>query len=145
MSQAQASQARTARVTVCVIEDEPQVRQLICTVLEQSGFAAVPARDGEEGLKIVARTKAGVVVTDLVMPNVEGVEVIRTLKERFPAVRILAISGAGAWGPEDYLEIAKLSGADDCLAKPFNLSVLVAKVVVLARAHSRAVEIPGAA
>jgi DNA-binding response OmpR family regulator len=113
---------------VCVIDDDDRVRDTICKILRRAGFTVADANDGDVGIEIVARTQPSVVVTDIVMPNREGIETICELKKRFPAIRILAISGGGRIGPQDFLELAAALGADDCLAKPFRPAELLTKV-----------------
>ncbi len=118
---------------VCVIEDNEDLRRLLCTALRRAGFSAVGARDGREGIQIVERTQPSVVVTDIVMPNREGLETIKELQDRFADVRILAISGAGSSGPNVYLQLALALGADDALAKPFEMAEFVARVATLCK------------
>lgn len=123
-----------ARKLVCVIDDDPRIREAVCDVLGRAGFATVQAGDGEAGLEVVAREHPDVVVTDIIMPNREGIETIQMLKEKFPAVRVLAISGSYSPGSVDFLEMAQCLGADDCLAKPFKPAELVSRVSTLAAA-----------
>jgi CheY-like chemotaxis protein len=75
----------------------------------------------------VTKVKPAIVVTDIVMPNREGIETIQALKQHFPNIPVLAMSGSFSPG-KDYLEWAAAMGADDCLAKPFRPAELVEKV-----------------
>jgi DNA-binding response OmpR family regulator len=119
---------------VCVIEDNDDLRNLLCTVLRRSGFQVTGARDGNEGIKSVEKSGAQVVVTDIVMPNREGIETIIELKARMPDIRILAISGGGqTQNGRDYLELASHLGADDALLKPFSLVEFLHRITKLAR------------
>ncbi len=120
--------------TVCVIEDNDSVRDLICRALQGAGFATVAARDGEAGLREAERSDPAVVVTDMVMAECDGVETILELRRATPNARILAISGGGERGGRDVFDLAKCAGADDCLAKPFRVADLVTKVTALALA-----------
>jgi len=118
---------------VCVADDDVQMRGMICMMLSQRGYRAVEAADGKEALRQVADAGARMIVLDIVMPNSEGLETIPQLKERFPATRILAISGGGNTGDgQAYLDQASLLGADDTLLKPFEMDDLIAKVDALA-------------
>lgn len=118
---------------VCVIDDDEQVRATLAEILRRSGYAVALACDGEVGLDIVEQSGAAIVVTDIVMPNREGIETIREIKRRFPNVRILALSGGGSKAsPTDFLELAYAFGADDVLAKPFRMAELLHKVGKLA-------------
>src|SRR6185295_5582761 len=107
-----------ARPIVCVIDDDIRLREAICTVLEHAGFAPLQAGDGEAGFDLVAQSNPVVVLTDIVMPNREGIETIQALKQQFPNLPVLAMSGSHSPG-KNYLEWAEAIGADDCLAKPF--------------------------
>ena len=118
---------------VCVADDDVQMRGMICKMLSQRGYRTVEAVDGKEALRQVADAGARIIVLDIVMPNSEGLETIPQLKERFPATRILAISGGGNTGDgQAYLDQASLLGADDTLLKPFEMDDLFAKVDALA-------------
>ena len=123
---------QNGNVLVCVIDDDAAVRETISTMLNRAGFKTVQAGDGNIGLQVVARSMPAVVVTDILMPNREGIETIMLLKEKFPKIGVLAISGSIPPGPVGYLETAKVLGADDCLAKPFKADELVRKVTNLA-------------
>jgi len=120
------------RVLVCVIDDDALVRATICGVLNHAGFATVEASDGDIGLQVVKRSNPAVVVTDILMPNREGIETILLLKAEFPNIGVLAISGSYASEASLYLETAKTLGADDCLAKPFRADELIKRVTSLA-------------
>jgi DNA-binding response OmpR family regulator len=114
---------------VCVIDDDSQMREMMAQVLRRAGFTVVAAGDGEAGVEAVETSGARVVVTDIFMPNRDGLEAICSLRKKFPDIRILAISG----GPRlpshtDFLDAATELGADDSLAKPFRAADLVAKV-----------------
>jgi CheY-like chemotaxis protein len=110
---------------VLVIDDEPSVRDLFQHALETSGYDVVTAANGNSALRLLRDTTVDLVVTDLVMPEKEGLETVRELRRDFPQVRILAVSGVGGG---QYLRIAKILGADHVMQKPVSPSNLVAKV-----------------
>lgn len=124
----------TGQAMVCVIEDNDDVRQLICRALEGAGFATISANDGDAGTRTALRTQPAVVITDMVMEDCDGIETILELKRAAPSMRILAMSGGGERGGRELLDLAKCAGADDCLAKPFRIGDLVRKVTALALA-----------
>jgi DNA-binding response OmpR family regulator len=119
---------------VCVIEDNDDVRELMCRALQNAGFATVAASDGNAGVCQAVRSDPAVVVTDMVMSDCDGVQTILALRRSTPDVRILAISGGGERGGRDLFDLAKCAGADDCLAKPFRVADLITKVTALALA-----------
>jgi DNA-binding response OmpR family regulator len=120
-----------SRTRICVIDDDDAVRQTICRILTNAGYAVVEARDGRIGLKAIEQTSPAMVITDIVMPNREGIETIMEAKQRFANIPILAISGGGRMEPDGFLDLAVKLGADDCLAKPFRPQELLAKVTTL--------------
>jgi DNA-binding response OmpR family regulator len=116
------------RSLVCVVDDDTGVRQTICMILETAGYVTSQARDGKEGLEAIARTRATIAVIDILMPNQEGLETIAQAKERFPGLKVLAITGGGQAGTLSYLTLASALGADAVLPKPFRSEELVNKV-----------------
>jgi DNA-binding NtrC family response regulator len=119
-------------VTVCVIDDDHLVRRTMCEALETAGFTTVEAADGNAGIKAIETSKADIAVIDIIMPSREGLDVIVEATQRFPQLKILAVSGGGQMGPTDYLELAHQLGAHDTLAKPFRNADFVEKVKRLA-------------
>lgn len=105
--------------TILVIDDNEDLLGMICNLLSRSGYNVLSAIDGEQGLKVYFDNSPDLVVTDLVMPNKEGIELIVELNAQQPKPKIIAISGGGKIGPEVYLPLAETLGADDILQKPF--------------------------
>jgi DNA-binding response OmpR family regulator len=115
--------------TVCVIEDDAEVRTTLAEMLRGAGFNVVTAADGELGIEAIETSGARLAISDIVMPNREGIETIREIKQRFPAVRVIAMSGGGSRSDSvDFLELAMAMGADEVMAKPFRKAELMAKV-----------------
>lgn len=124
---------------VLVIDDEQLIRLQMRTALEQEGFVVHEAANGNEGLTRIALAVPHVVITDILMPDKEGIETILELRRRYPSIRIIAISGGGRTGNKDFLRTAKHLGADRILAKPFGLMELLRLVrEVLADAEEAA-------
>jgi DNA-binding response OmpR family regulator len=121
------SNAQSTAALVCVIDDDVRVRRAVCDILRDAGFSTVEAADGEIGVKLIEEKRPSLVVTDIVMPNREGIETIQTLKGSFPTLPIRAMSGSYA-PAVNFLELARHLGADDCIAKPFKPSDLLLKV-----------------
>lgn len=108
-----------------MIEDNGDMRNMVRLVLEGAGYDVVTASHGQEGLGYLNGHKVDVVVTDLFMPEMDGIEVIAALRRQFPGVRIVAMSGRPG---VDYLGVAKELGAARILRKPFAMDELLAAV-----------------
>jgi len=93
-------------------------------ILERTGHNVRVAPDGDMGISLHRAEPADLVITDLIMPEKEGIETIQELREDFPEVRILAVSGGGLVDPDGPLTDAELFGADASLAKPFSVAEL---------------------
>lgn len=113
---------------ILVIDDDDQMRVLLRQVMEWAGYEVTEAEDGREGMQYQRRQPADLVITDLIMPEQEGMETIRLLKKEFPQTRIIAISGGGRIGPEAYLPAAQELGADRVFSKPFDVRELAGAV-----------------
>ena len=123
---------------ILVVDDEIEVGAAVRRVLERAGYAVTLANNATEGLEAVAQEPPDVVITDIIMPKVHGVELIKMLRERCPRIRIIAISGGGSFGPlaykpeaistHAYLAAAREAGAQEVLTKPFDLTDLIAAV-----------------
>ncbi|MEW6298076.1 MAG: response regulator [Thermodesulfobacteriota bacterium] len=113
---------------ILVIDDEPQVRAMLRQMLEREGYEVVEAEEGEEGLRRYQEQPVDLVITDILMPQKEGIETIRTLRRTNPGVKIIAISGGGRMSKLDLLPIAQTFGAVRTLAKPFERKELLEAV-----------------
>jgi len=116
---------------ILVIDDDPELRATLHDALLLAGHTVLLAEDGREGLHIQARSPADLVITDIYMPDKEGLEVIRTLRSHRPRVPVIAISGR----PDlmSALFLAKRLGAVKTLEKPFEPKELLAAVEVALR------------
>ncbi len=120
---------------ILIIDDDPQINLLLQDVLEFEGYQVITAQRAAEGLHQLETTKVDLVITDVIMPDKEGLETIRELRERYPQTKILAISGGLTKSGVDVLEIAKRLGAHKVLAKPFDVQDLILSVRALLGAH----------
>jgi len=116
---------------VLIIDDDAPVRRTIRRGLESAGYAVLDAADGREGLDLIGKRRPDLVVVDIVMPETDGLEVVRFGRAAHPAVKFLAISGFLRGGGPDYLRCAQLLGADGILAKPFRLDEMLQVVARL--------------
>jgi CheY-like chemotaxis protein len=114
--------------SVLVIDDDENIRLLLRALLEHEGYRVVDAPDGNDGIKEFSRSPTDIVITDLIMPGKEGIETIRDLRQKFPQVKIIAVSGGGRIGPDSYLKMAKGVGALRTLKKPIERTELLEAV-----------------
>ena len=120
---------------ILLIDDEEDVRDAVAMILGKDGYDVVAVASAEEGLARIETEVFDIVITDIIMPGVNGVDLIRSIRKSLPKVRILAISGGGNFGrtgykPEAitttaYLQAAKMAGADGILTKPFQKAELL--------------------
>jgi CheY-like chemotaxis protein len=118
--------------SILVVDDEPGIRDLLCLMLEAAGHTVFAAEDGIQAPKVLAGNPVQIVITDLLMPERDGLEFITEVRKKFPDVRIIAMSGGGHIARDSYLRIAKNFGAHFLLEKPFSqASVLEAVDAVM--------------
>lgn len=116
---------------ILVIDDESQVRSMLRVLLEDKGYNVVEAPDGKVGLKLYRDEPIDLVITDIIMPEKEGLETIIELRRFSPKVKIIAISGGGRLGFKDCLDIAQKFGAHRVFSKPLNNNELVDAIAEL--------------
>ena len=109
-------------ISVLVVDDEEGIRGLLSEALRQAGFRVLTAPNGENVPQMCRKEDIRLVVTDLVMPEREGLETIQALRREFPRIRILAMSGKFIGTG---LRAAQMLGADETIAKPFELATVV--------------------
>ncbi len=104
-----------------VVDDNEDMRQTMKRLLERLGYEVEIASNGAKALELQRKVAADVLITDIVMPDTDGLETINQFKAAFPHVKIIAMSGGGASIREaDYLSTASVAGADAVLRKPFS-------------------------
>ena len=113
---------------VLIVEDDELVRSMLKTTLEREGYEVMEASDGEKGIRLMKKNPAHLVITDIIMPDKEGIETIIELKRIFPGIKIVAISGGGRIGPETYLDMAEKFGAMRTFVKPIDRKELLKAV-----------------
>lgn len=114
--------------TILLVEDDVSFATMLHRTLRMAGYDAVLARDGKEALLHYDPQTIALVVTDLMMPDMDGMELIMRLEERDPSVRIIAMSGGALGRTEAYLPMAERLGAVKTLAKPFSLESFLTAV-----------------
>ena len=110
---------------ILIIDDDNQFRTMLRKMIERNGYEVIEASDGKEGIKLYRKNPTDLIITDLIMPEKDGIETIQELKKDFPDIKIIAISGGGRLGPQDYLHLAKMFGAQRTLTKPIELPELL--------------------
>lgn len=113
---------------ILLIDDDESFRGLLRMVLTHLGHEVREAGDGKEGIAFYVREGADLVITDIVMPEKEGLETIMELRRKLGAKKIIAMSGGGHMAPSDYLRIARQMGATRIIAKPFSNEAMIAVV-----------------
>ena len=113
---------------ILIIDDNTEIREVLRQILERAGYEVMEASDGREGIDLYRERQADLIITDIVMPNKDGLETITDLRIEFPGSKIIAISGGGRLDPKLYLELAEGFGADRLLTKPFGHDELLETV-----------------
>jgi len=110
---------------VLIIDDDDQFREMLRFMVERAGYEVEEAEDGEIGIELQQQSPFDLIITDIIMPNKEGIGTIVELKNDYPELKIIAISGGGRVVPNDYLDIAEKLGAHRTLSKPFERKELI--------------------
>ena len=110
---------------VLIIDDDAAIRRFLCDGFESAGYEVNTVGDGNQGMQHFREHSADLVITDLLMPGKDGLEIIRELQRECPSVKIIAMSGGHTAGL-DFLQEARLFGALRTLAKPFTFDTILA-------------------
>src|SRR5437867_11121359 len=113
---------------ILVIDDEDVVRRMLRTALELQGHEVIEAKQGDEALRVQQTSPPDLVITDIIMPEKDGLEVIMALRRLAPRLKVIAMSGGGRFSQIDALETAEMLGAVATLRKPFNLYAVLETV-----------------
>lgn len=109
-----------------IVEDDPFWMAEVSNGLTAAGVEVFPATSGAEGLRLLDRHPDAAMVIDIILPDQDGLEVLRDARAKHPDLRVLAISGGGRIGPAFYLKLADTFGADAVVEKPFTTEQLLA-------------------
>jgi len=110
---------------VIVIDDQEPIRRIVRTALERAGHEVLDAADGEVGLQLLERHATDVVLSDIFMPGMDGIQMLRQIRRQFPAVKVIVMSGGDSTGMLDLRRDAELLGAVKSLPKPFTTHEIV--------------------
>jgi len=104
---------------ILVIDDDPSIRNILYDILREDGHEVSLAENGNRGIELINQIPFDLVITDLIMPEKEGVETIIEIRNSSPGLSIIAVSGGGRICSQDYLSLAGKLGADMTMSKPF--------------------------
>jgi len=113
---------------ILVVEDDNDLRTMLKVSLSRRRFTVLEAENGKEALTHFKPSVTDLVITDLIMPEEDGLKVIMRMRELKPSIKIIAISGGGKAGPGSYLNLAKALGADAIYSKPFSVNDMITKI-----------------
>jgi CheY-like chemotaxis protein len=122
---------------ILVFDDEPSILLMLKKMLEKEGHEVDLALNGRDGMELLEKNKPDMVITDIIMPEKEGLETILELRKNHPEIKIIAISGGGRIGPEGYLPSAKHLGADMVFQKPLVQKEFIQGVALLLNKKER--------
>ena len=127
--------------TILIADDDDNVRYALSKLLRKAGYHVLEAQNGKDASKLLRKAMPDVLVTDIVMPEQDGMGLLNTARELSPAIPVLVMSGGGNIVGLDYLSLAQTMGANATLCKPFDndevLSVVANLVVVAERQRQR--------
>ncbi|MFC1591922.1 response regulator [Thermodesulfobacteriota bacterium] len=113
---------------ILIIDDNKNFRDLLQNFFEDNGYETAAAPDGGQGIKLFLSRPADLVITDILMPEKEGIETIRELRQDCPDIKIIAVSGGGSIQAESCLKMALRFGAVEAFLKPVGLTELLGAV-----------------
>ncbi len=139
---------RPAATRLLLVDDERDVRASMARVLERAGYLVRLADSAEQAVAALRTEDADLVITDVIMPRQNGVELLKVLKRDFPQIAVIAISGGGNFWPQGYkpeaittsayLAAAAQAGADGVIAKPFEIAELLEVIRAVLAKRARA-------
>jgi CheY-like chemotaxis protein len=113
---------------ILLVEDEKDLREMLKASLIRRKYTVIEAENGKDAISHFKPLITDILITDLIMPDEDGLKVIIKLKKLKPTLKIIAISGGGKAGPGSYLNLAKALGADAIFSKPFSVHDLISKI-----------------
>lgn len=110
---------------IMIIDDDDQFRKMLNRTLAKAGHTVTEASNGSQGIKSFSQNPTDVIITDIIMPDKEGIETIMELRQKSPSVKIIAVSGGGRVGSRSYLDLARKLGAERTFSKPIDRKEIV--------------------
>jgi CheY-like chemotaxis protein len=121
----------TNGLEVLIVDDEQMVRNTLRKMLERAGHRVQEAEDGVQALQFLEKRSPDLVICDIIMPNMEGIETLREVKKLSPKVKVIVISGGARSGSLNYLSVAEKLGADAVMDKPFGSKKLIDTIAAI--------------
>lgn len=115
-------------MSILIVDDDPVLCKMLRALLEQAGYEVFEAANGRQGMRSFTTHPTDMVLTDIVMPDVEGIELIMTLRRQNASLPILAMSGGNSGMGPDYLEMAEKLGATATIYKPVSPPEVLATI-----------------
>lgn len=115
-----------AKTRILLVDDDPAVLKGLCAAFGRLGLTPETAKDGGQALKRLSASSPDLMITDIIMPDREGLETIMAARAQAPRLKIIAMSGGGRVDSGEFLNVARALGADAVLRKPFRPSQLIA-------------------
>lgn len=122
-----------------IIDDDVHICQFLQLLLQSEGHEVAIANDGNEGIRLQGKKPFELIITDIFMPNKEGMETISDLKRDYATIPIIAISGTNMGGKESHLRFAQKLGADMSISKPITKDILISAVDALLGSNNKLV------
>ncbi|MSU32975.1 MAG: response regulator [Pedosphaera sp.] len=116
------------KVTILLVDDDADFRNLLEKVILRFGMEVVKASDGNEAIEKLSQQSFNLLITDILMPNVEGIELILKIWKDYPTMPVIAMSAGGRLKAEGYLKMAMAFGTKEVLEKPFAMDVFIAAI-----------------
>lgn len=114
---------------ILIVEDDDQLRDMLTQMFEREEYEVVGSENGEEAIRVLRQSPVDLLVTDIIMPQIDGTRLIMEIRKEYPNLKIIAISGGSRHiDPQNPLHIAKKLGAKFTFTKPFRLSDLLGAV-----------------
>ena len=113
---------------ILIVEDDKDLREMLKSSLLKRKYTVLEASNGKEAFLRFKPSVVDLIITDIIMPEEDGLKVIMQLRELKPEVKIIAISGGGKAGPGNYLNLARALGADEIFTKPFSITNLLSRI-----------------
>jgi CheY-like chemotaxis protein len=110
------------------MDDDELIIKMLRMALENRGYDVIAATNGREGVRLYGTTPVDLVISDILMPEMDGIEALKALRQRNPELKLIAVSGGGKRLKMDLLKVARILGATATFEKPYNIQELLATV-----------------